>query len=372
MKRQPTLAIAFALACVVAGASSAQSSHFPHPFYQQHNLVSDGSISADHTDANLVNPWGIAFNPFGVVWVANNHSGTSTLYDGAGVAQSLVVQIPTPTANTGGAATGIVFNGSTGFVVKNGTAAGASKFIFATEDGTISGWSPTADGTHAIIAVDNSASGAIYKGLALGANGTKQLLYATDFHNGKVDVFDATFTPVTLAAGSFTDTKIPAGFAPFGIQAINGDIFVTFAKQDDDAEDNVNGDGLGYVDVFDPNGVLLDRVASRGPLNAPWGIALAPAGFGEFSNSLLIGNFGDGRINAYNTRSYTFRGTLRGQDGRIIQIDGLWGLAFGNGFASQPVDTLFFTAGPNGEANGIYGRIDASSPSSGTNQDGGD
>jgi len=367
MKRKPALTVAFALACIAAGASSAQSSHFPHPFYQQHNLVSDGTIPADHTDPNLVNPWGVVFNPFGVVWVANNHSGTSTLYDGNGVAQSLIVQVPTPTANTGGAATGIVYNGSSGFVVKNGSASGPSRFIYATEDGTISGWSPTADGTHAIIAVDNSPTGAIYKGLALSANGTGQRLYATDFHNGKVDVFDANFAAVALPAGSFTDAKIPADFAPFGIQAINGDIFVTFAKQDDEAEDNVNGDGLGYVDVFDPDGALIDRVATRGPLNAPWGIALAPAGFGEFGNSLLIGNFGNGRINAYNTKNYTFRGTLRDQDSHFIEIDGLWGLAFGNGFSNQPVNTLFFAAGPNDEANGVYGRIDPSSPS-GTSQ----
>lgn len=358
MKLLPSLhALSFALACSLAGASSAYGDH---PFYQQHNLVSDGSTAADHTDANLVNPWGIAFNPFGVVWVANNHSGTSTLYDGAGVPQSLVVQLPTPTADSGGAATGMVYNGSSGFVVSNATASGPSRFLFASEDGVISGWAPNVDGTHAIVAVDNSTTtGAIYKGLALSAGGTGQLLYATDFHNAKIDVFDATFKPVTLAANSFTDPKIPNGYAPFGIQAINGDIYVTYAKQDDDKEDDAPGGGFGYVDVYDPNGTLLHRVATRGALNAPWGIALAPAGFGEFGNSLLISNFGDGRINAYNTKSYTFRGSLRGQDGRIIQIDGLWGLAFGNGFASQPVDTLFFTAGPNGEANGIYGRIDA-------------
>ena len=369
MKKKPTLVIALglAIACFV-GASSADQ-HFSHPFYQQHNLVSDGSTTADHVDPNLVNAWGVAFNPFGFVWVANNGTGTSTLYDGAGVAQSLVVQIPTPTANTGGPVTGIVYNGSGGFLVKNATTSGASRFLFATEGGVIAGWSPTVDGTHAIVAVDNSAQSAIYKGLALSAGGSGQLLYATDFHNGKIDVFDSTFTAVSLPAGSFTDPRIPSDFAPFGIQAINGDIYVTYAKQDDDKKDNVNGQGLGYVDVYDPKGTLLDRVATRGALNAPWGIALAPAGFGEFSNSLLIGNFGDGKINAYNTKNYAFRGSLRGQDSRFIQIDGLWGLAFGSGFANQPVNTLFFAAGPNDEANGLYGRIDASPAGGNTNSD---
>ncbi|TLY50281.1 MAG: TIGR03118 family protein [Gammaproteobacteria bacterium] len=326
--------------------------------YQSHNLVSDGFLPADHTDQNLVNAWGIAFNPTGPVWVANNGSGTSTLYNGSGTPLSLVVQIPTPSANTGGNPTGIVFNpvnAATSFPVSlNGGAPGGSRFIFATEDGVIAGWAPSVDGTHAIVAVDNSGANAIYKGLAISANGSGQLLYATDFHNARVDVFDNTWAPVTLAAGAFVDPKIPTGYAPFGIQAIGGNIFVTYAKQDADAHDDVHGPGLGFVDVYDPNGVMLDRVATHGRLNAPWGIALAPAGFGKFSNSLLIGNFGDGRVNAYDPKNYTPRGQLDG-----VQIDGLWGLAFGNGFAGQPVNTLFFTAGPGDEAHGLYGRIEA-------------
>lgn len=325
--------------------------------YQVHNLVSDGFLPADHVDQNLVNAWGIAFNATGPVWVANNGSGTSTLYTGDGTPLSLVVQIPTPSANTGGNPTGIVFNlvnAATSFPVTSSGKTGGSRFIFATEDGVIAGWSPSVDGTHAIVAVDNSASHAIYKGLAISANGSTQLLYATDFHNARIDVFDSSFAPVTLAAGAFVDPKIPAGYGPFGIQAIGGNIFVTYAKQDADAEDDVHGPGLGFVDVYDPNGVMLDRVATHGRLNAPWGIALAPAGFGKFSNSLLIGNFGDGRVNAYDPKNYTSRGQLEG-----VQIDGLWGLAFGNGFAGQPVNTLFFTAGPGDEAHGLYGRIDA-------------
>lgn len=326
-------------------------------FYEQHNLVSDGFVAADHTDANLANAWGIAFNPTGAVWIANNHSGTSTLYDGDGNIIPLVVQIPGPiTSADPGAPTGIVFNASTNFKITQGTASEASVFIFATEQGTLAAWSPKIDPTHALTVVDNSPKNAIYKGLALSAGGNGNLLYATDFHNNKIDVFDSSFKPTTVL-GKFSDPFIPRGFAPFGIQAIGGDIYVTYAKQDADAEDDVAGKGLGFVDVFDPNGFLLHRIAARGPLNAPWGLALAPAGFGRFSNCLLVGNFGDGRINAYDLVDGRFVGQLRAQDHHPLTIEGLWGLAFGNGFAAQPVNTLYFTAGPADEAHGVYGRI---------------
>lgn len=344
------VALAFATAATLAVADT---------FYEQHNLVSDGSIAADHTDANLVNAWGIAFNPTGAVWVANNHSGTSTLYDGDGNIVPLVVQIPGPvTSADPGAPTGIVFNASTNFKVTKGDVSEASPFIFATEQGTIAAWSPKVDLTHAITVVDNSKQNAIYKGLALSAGGNGNLLYATDFHNNKIDVFDSAFKPTTVL-GKFSDPFIPRGFAPFGIQAIGGDIFVTYAKQDADAEDDVQGKGLGFVDVFDPNGFLLRRIAARGPLNAPWGLALAPAGFGRFSNCLLVGNFGDGRINAYDLVSGRFVGQLRAQNHHPLEIEGLWGLAFGNGFAAQPVNTLYFSAGPSDEEHGLYGRITA-------------
>ena len=343
-------ALAFATATTLAAADA---------FYEQHNLVSDGFISADHTDANLVNAWGVAFNPNGPVWVANNGSGTSTLYDGDGNIIPLVVQIPGPiTSADPGSPTGIVFNTSTNFKVTQGTASETSAFIFATEQGTIAAWSPKIDLTHAMTVADSSAQNAIYKGLALSAGGNGNLLYATDFHNNKIDVFDSTFKPTTVL-GKFSDPLIPAGFAPFGIQAIGGDIYVTYAKQDADKHDDVHGQGLGFVDVFDPNGFLLRRIAARGPLNAPWGLALAPAGFGRFSNCLLVGNFGDGRINAYDLVSGRFVGQLRGQDHRPLEIEGLWGLAFGNGFAAQSVNTLYFTAGPGDEAHGLYGRIAA-------------
>lgn len=346
----------FALALVIAPSSQAAGR-----FYQQHNLVSDGFVPADHNDTNLINAWGIAFNPFGPAWIADNGAGVSTLYDGAGNPLSLVVHIPSLTDSTsGGNPTGIVFNGSTGFTVAKENVSGASKFIFATEDGLIASWAPNVDLTHAITAVNNSTStGAVYKGLALSAGGSGGLLYAADFHNARIDVFDSSFKPVTLPAGAFTDAALPLGFAPFGLQAINGNIYVTYAKQNAAKHDDVAGKGFGFVNVFNPDGHLIKRMVSQGKLNAPWGIALAPAGFGKFSNRLLIGNFGDGKINAYELNTGKFVGQLKGADRQPIQIDGLWGIAFGNGFMGQLVNTLFFAAGPGDEQHGLYGRIEA-------------
>ncbi|HEY1139388.1 MAG TPA: TIGR03118 family protein [Lysobacter sp.] len=347
------LALGIAIAFAAAGGAQAADVRFT-----QRNLVSDGTIPAERTDPNLVNSWGVAFNPFGFVWVADADAHVSTLYDGDGNLQSLVVQIPSPTMTTGGEPTGIVFNASTGFVVSQGGVSGPSRFLFATEQGVIAGWAPTVDGTHAIRAVNNSATGANYQGLALSAGGNGQLLYATDFFHARVDVFDSTFKPVALPAGAFTDPGIPRGFAPFGIQAIGGDIYVTYAKQDASMTDEVVGPGLGYVDVYTPNGKLIRRVATRGTLNAPWGIALAPAAFGHFSNALLIGNFGDGRINAYEPVFGLPLGPLRDKLLRPIRIEGLWGIQFGNGIANQPVNTLFFASGPDDEEHGLYGRLD--------------
>jgi uncharacterized protein (TIGR03118 family) len=293
----------------------------------------------------------------------------STLYDGNGVPQPLspqplVVQIPSPAGSDGpGNPTGIVFNASSGFVVSQGGASGASRFIFATEDGVIAGWAPNVDPTHAIRVVDNSAtSGAVYKGLALSAGGKGSLLYAADFHNSRIDVFDSTFKPVTdLSANAFSDPALPAGFGPFGLQAIGGNIYVSYAKQDAAKHDDVAGKGLGFINVFEPDGTLIGRLVSRGRLNSPWGMALAPAGFGKFAGRLLVGNFGDGNIHAYDFATGRFVGTLKDPGRRPVQIDGLWGMAFGNGFADQPVNTLFFAAGPGDEKQGLYGRIDVSS-----------
>jgi uncharacterized protein (TIGR03118 family) len=326
--------------------------------YRQRNLVSDTpAIPAEHHDPQLVNAWGVAFNPFGVVWVADNGSGVSTLYDGDGNKQALVVTIPGAGGQHGNP-TGIVFYGGTEFVVTQGKLVAPARFIFASEDGGISAWAPTVDPTNAIRVVP---TGAIYKGLALGANGSGARLYATDFHNAKVDVYDGGFNPVTLSGNPFVDPGIPAGFAPFGIQAINGDIYVTYAKQDADREDDVPGQGHGYVSVFDPDGRFVRRLVTRGDLNSPWGLALAPASFGRFGERLLVGNFGDGRINAYDPATGEWVGQLHGADHKAIRIEGLWGIAFGNGLRNQPTNTLFFASGPGDEQHGLYGRLDVAS-----------
>ncbi len=324
--------------------------------YAATNLVSDGSATT-YTDANLINGWGVAFNPQGFVWVADNGTSKSTLYDGHGVPQSLVVSIP---AGQSGSAnpTGIVFSGSQDFVVSQSGVSGASRFIFVGEAGTVSGWSPGVSMTAAVTVFDGGAVGKVYKGAALAAQGSANFLYATDFHGGTVDVFDARFTKVT-AAGGFVDPALPAGFAPFGIQAIGTSVYVSYAKQDAQAHGEVIGAGLGVVDVFDTGGHLIKTlVAAGGVLNAPWGMAMAPANFGPFSNALLVGNFGDGKINAFNPATGAMLGTLSKADGSAIAINGLWGIAFGNGLNSQPTNTLFFAAGPGGQAHGQYGRID--------------
>jgi len=336
------------LALTLGMASSARADT---SVYEQKNLVSDRAGTAANTDPNLVNAWGIAFNPNALVWVANAGTGTSTLYDGAGTASTLIVTVPD------GNPTGIVFNGSNDFV----SGGNPSRFIFATESGTLAAWAPAPSSPPPTIAVtvrDNSTSGAIYKGLALAANGAGHFLYATDFHNNRIDVFDKDFKPVTLS-GSFSDPSLPPGFAPFGIQNLNGDLYVTYAQQDPNREDDVAGRGLGFINVFDADGHFVRRFASRGNLNAPWGMALAPASFGSFGNRLLVGNFGDGAINAYELNTGKFRGQLQRANRQPIRIDGLWGLSFGNGVSNQPTNSLFFTAGPDGESHGLYGRIDA-------------
>ena len=307
-------------------------------------------------DTNLVNAWGLAFNPAGFVWVADNGTSKSTLYDGNGVPQSLVVTLADGQAGPA-KPTGIVFNGTQDFKVSAAGLTGASPFIFAGEAGTISGWSPGVDLTHALTIVDNGASGAVYKGLANASFGGANYIYAADFHNNRVDVFDASFNKASLP-GSFTDPSIPAGYAPFGIQAIGDKIYVTYAKQDGDAHDDVAGAGLGLVNVFDSGGNLIKQLVTGGALNAPWGVALAPADFGTFSGALLVANFGDGKINVFDPVNGSLLGTLGSADGLPIVIDGLWGIAFGNGINGQPTNTLFFTAGPDDEAHGAYGRID--------------
>jgi len=326
-------------------------------------LVGDTNALAPVTvDTNLVNPWGIAFGPTSPVWVANNHTETSTLYNGNGAAQPLVVAVP-----SGFDPTGIVFNGSSDFVVTNGAASGAARFIYSGEGGLIAGWSPTADPVNALVTY-TATDGAVYKGLAIAANGGANYLYATDFVNGKVDVFNTAFAKqaTSATAFTFTDPNLPAGYAPFGIQALTTgasgatQIYVTYAKQQNPPTvDNANGAGLGIVDVYDTNGQFIKTlVAAGGALNAPWGLALAPSDFGTLSGAVLVGNFGDGTINGYDPATGTFLGQVTDSTGAAFAVPGLWGIAFGNDAVNQPHATLFFAAGTNDEANGVYGRID--------------
>jgi len=349
--RFAVVAVAAAAALLAGGAGAGVQDDR----YAVQNLVADAAGGAATTDASLVNAWGLVAGPTTPWWTSNNGTNTSTLYNGSGAKQALTVQVP-------GAPTGTVFNGiATDFVVTASGKSGAARFLFATEGGTILGWSPTVNGTVAIPAVDRSSTGAVYKGLATAAD----RLYATDFHNGRVDVFDRNFAPVTLASGAFTDSKIPKGYAPFGIQSLAGNIFVTYAKQDAQGHDDVAGNGFGYVDEYTTDGAFIARVETGGrknsPPNAPWGLALAPnTGFGVFSGDLLIGNFGNGRIAAYQDvggNKWVYKGELRFGDGRLVTLDGLWGLAFGNGAAAGPSSTLYFTAGPGGEQHGLFGTI---------------
>ena len=324
-------------------------------------LVSDGAVAAAHIDGNLKNPWGIVFNPNGFVWVADNGTNVATLYDGNGVPQSLIVAIPSGT-NGSASPTGIVFNGTQSFTVTENGKSGVAAFIFAGEGGTITAWAPAVGPTNAFVMYDDGAGGAVYKGLALATMNNANFLYATDFHNNKIDVFNTSFSKVSMP-GAFTDPAMPAGFAPFGIQAIGSNLFVTYAKQDAAKHDDVAGAGLGMVDVYDTAGNLKQHFATGGPLNAPWGIAQAPANFGSMSGAILIGNFGDGTINAFNASNGLSMGPLIGSNGNAIVEPGVWGIAFGNNLSNQPSNTLFFAAGPNDEADGVYGRIDLNATS---------
>jgi len=338
-------------------------------------LVADtAGTAALTTDPSLVNPWGIAFGPTTFAWVANNHGETSTLYDGNGKMQPagapLVVAFATSPSGTTFDPTGVIYNSTSDFVITSGTNSAAASFIFAGEGGMIAGWASGVDATHAIT-VYADAGGAVYKGLAIADNGSGNFLYAADFHGGKIDVFDKTFTKQVPSATrfAFTDPSLPAGYAPFGIAAINTgtagttQIYVSYAQQSPpDNHDNTNGAGLGLVDVYDVNGNFVNRLISvGGRLNAPWGIALAPPDFGTLSNTLLVGNFGDGMINGYDAKSGAYVGTIADASGTAFAQPGLWGIAFGNDANNQPHNTLFYAAGLNNEANGAYGRIDVGS-----------
>jgi uncharacterized protein (TIGR03118 family) len=344
------------------------------------NLTSDLPGVAANTDAVLQNAWGVAFTPAASpFWISDNATGCSTLYDGAGVPQALRVKLPLPGGSVPATAcmhndhnnppnpapatpTGLVWNPTTTFRVPGTTS--AATFIWSTEDGTIAAWTGgLTPPDQAVLAVDNSGSGAVYKGLVFGTNPHGVFLYATNFHAGTIDVFapapagSLRYRPATPSEieGSFADPNIPAGFAPFGIENINGDLFVTYAKQDAEMHDDVAGPGNGFVDVYDTSGRLLRRFASRGPLNSPWGVTRASFAFGRFSGDILVGNFGNGQINVFDSDG-KHRGTLKDGKGKSLVIEGLWKLTLGGGRNSSS-DTLYFTAGPNDESDGLFGTI---------------
>jgi len=344
--------VCFSIFSVWLLATAAMAQH-----YDQTNLVSDIPGLAAHTDPDLVNSWGLTRAAASFWWVNDNGTGVATLYNGVGEKQALVVSIPPPPGVTSAATpTGIVFNGSTGFEVTGVGGSGPALFIFATEDGTISGWSPTADPTHAILQVNNSAT-AVYKGLATADLEGSPLIYAANFAGAKIDVFDSTWQ-LTTVPGGFVDPLIPAGFAPFNVQNIGGDLFVGYAKVGK-LPDEQDGRGLGFVDKFDSGGHLLMRLQHGPWLNAPWGLALAPADFGKFSNHLLVGQFGSGRIATFDASSGLFRGFVHDAKGPIV-IDGLWAIGFGGDAPNNgPHNTLFFTAGIDDEAHGLFGTLTA-------------
>jgi uncharacterized protein (TIGR03118 family) len=336
----------------------------PSAGFIQTNLVSDVPGMAPTTDPNLKNPWGLASSTGSPVWVSDNNSGFSTLYNGQGNIVPLVVTIPAGAADAGtpGSPTGAVFNSTNEFQVTQNGVTGPARFLFASEDGTIAGWNPNVNLTQAVTVVDNSDPhnpnhSQVYKGLTTGVlpDGTT-LLYATDFRHDKVDVFGPDFNQIHGIYG-FVDPGIPPGYAPFGIQNINNQIYVTYAKQDAAKHDDVAGPGFGYVDVFSTTGDLQQRLVSQGPLNAPWGLAQAPAGWGNFGGDILVGNLGNGWINAFNPTTGHYDGALTDPNGNPIAIDGLWGLRFGNGKGSGSTNALIFSAGINGQQDGLLGTL---------------
>ena len=357
------LLVAMAVPTAAAGpgaAQAAQNSSSAHPgnMFQRRNLVSDVPGMAAVTDPNLVNAWGMSAGPTTPVWVSDNGSDVTTLYQGATHHDALST-IPLVVSIPSGAPTGQVYNPSSSWVVTSGADSGPALFIFAGESGTISGWNSTvptpAPSTNAQVGV--TVANAVYKGLAISTGAGGNWLYAANFHTGKIDVFNGSWSQVHWP-GAFHDAMIPAGYAPFNIQNLGGRLYVTYAKQDGAKHDDVKGMGHGFLDVYNLKGHLIRRLAKRGTLDSPWGLAIAPSGFGRFVGDLLVGNFGDGRISAFDPMTGHLDGLLRNRHGKFITIDGLWGLMFGNGTAGSP-HTLLFTAGPGGESHGLMGTIEA-------------
>ena len=343
--------------------------------------------NADVIDQNLKNPWGLTAGPTTPFWVSDNNAGVATLYGVAVGGKSvtinpLVVSIPTPISSSGGAPTGAVFNialGAGAFKITDGIHTAPAVFLFATEDGTIVGWNPGVDptglfngpnhaSTQGVIALDNSGNnftnpnpssqtGAVYKGLAIATDANGQTrLYATNFRSGVVEMYSSGF--MALGSGpAFVDPKLPDSYAPFNVTVLNGAVFVTYAVQDAIKHDDVAGQGHGFVDVFELDGTFRQRFAQHGQLNSPWGVAQAPTNFGALSGDLWIGNFGNGHINAYNPDSGEFIDKVRNPKGQAIVIDGLWALRVGNNGNGGRSDTIYFTAGPNGETDGLFGSL---------------
>lgn len=352
--------LAGALACSLAAQSTSSNS------FLVHNLVSDLAGVADHQDPNLVNPWGNAFSATSPFWVADNGTGLSTLYDGYGNPSATVVNIAKANgANTGGPVTGVIQNAFSSNTAAFNVAAGKpGSFLFCSQDGLITGWAPSVDATHALVLVNNSASGAVYYGCALAGTASAPMLLAANFNSGKIEVYNGALAPV-VNANSFVDAAVPSGYAPFNVQILNGNVYVAYAKQNSAKTSWVDGAGDGYVAVFDQSGDLLGTLISQGALNAPWGMAIAPSTFGSFGGALLVGNFGDGTINAFNLTTGQQLGTLNSSaTGNPISIQGLWWIGFGN--SSKDPGTLYFTAGIGGgpnngpiESHGLLGSIQA-------------
>lgn len=343
-------------AVIIAGAGCHKNNTpTPPPLipgnYVQTNLVADtAGYGAARVDPTLLNAWGIAVNPGGIVWISANHAGATNVYDSTGKTLLGPVAIPSQGVHFGGSPSGVVFNSSTDFIIPG--LQKAAKFIFANEDGTISAWG---GGDSTVTVADRSTSNAVYKGIALANDGTGNFLYAANFKGGKIDVFDKSFTYVT--SKPFSDPGIPAGFGPFNIANIGGQLYVTYAKlKAPDNMDDQAGAGNGFVDIFDLNGALVKRFASQGGLNSPWGLAQAPAGFGLPLHSIVIGNFGDGRINVYDSTGI-FKGVLQ-NNGQPLAIDGLWALDFPfNENPKSDPNKLYFTAGPMEENHGLFGYL---------------
>jgi uncharacterized protein (TIGR03118 family) len=347
-------ATALALLATAVTSAGGASASVAHHGFRQTNLVSDIPGEAQLTDPNLVNPWGLAAGPTTPLWAADNGGNVATIYPGS-VGSTPISQVPLVVSIPHGAPTGQVFNPTNGFKLRVGDSRVPAKFIFDSEAGAITAWTLT-NPPQTTARTRLQVPGAIFKGLALSFFHHRPALYAADSGNGRVWVVDSHFHVVSTP-GLFRDSMLPAGYKPFGIQAIGGRILVSYAKFAPGETDETHGPGLGFVDAYTRNGQLVRRLVRHGSLNAPWGMVQAPAsGFGRFSGALLVGNFGDGRINAYDMRTGQPLGRLHRPDGRVLSIDGLWGLRFGNGITGSPTD-LLFSAGIDDEAHGLLGKI---------------